>query len=207
MEIHFLLSGIVFGLSGGLSPGPLLTLVISETLRHGAGAGIRIALAPLFTDGPIIILILLVFRNLSEYGNILAVLTLCGSGFLMFLAWKNITFKVETAHSENLSLPTLTKGVIANLLNPSPYLFWAVVGGPLLLNARKISTLTAAAFLTGFYAMLLGTKILIAVTVEKSREFLKSKHYVYALRFLGLVLVFFSLKFFQEGIHWFYPEN
>lgn len=53
--IGFLLSGILLGLSGGLAPGPLLTLVASETLRHGARAGVRVALAPLLTDLPIVL--------------------------------------------------------------------------------------------------------------------------------------------------------
>ena len=35
VESSLLVSGAVFGLSGGLTPGPLLTLVISETLKHG----------------------------------------------------------------------------------------------------------------------------------------------------------------------------
>jgi threonine/homoserine/homoserine lactone efflux protein len=39
-------TAVVFGLSAGLSPGPLLTLVIAETLKRGIAAGIRIAVAP-----------------------------------------------------------------------------------------------------------------------------------------------------------------
>ena len=33
-SLPFLLSGLLFGLVAGMSPGPLLTLVISETLRR-----------------------------------------------------------------------------------------------------------------------------------------------------------------------------
>jgi threonine/homoserine/homoserine lactone efflux protein len=47
-------TALVFGLSAGLSPGPLMTLVIAETLKRGIPAGIRIAVAPLITDLPII---------------------------------------------------------------------------------------------------------------------------------------------------------
>ncbi|MGB2681816.1 MAG: LysE family translocator, partial [Candidatus Competibacter sp.] len=62
----FVLSGLMLGLSGGLSPGPLLALVASESLRHGVGAGIKIALAPLLTDLPIILATLLVLEPLSD---------------------------------------------------------------------------------------------------------------------------------------------
>ena len=48
-------TGMLFGLSAGLAPGPLLALGIAQTLRFGAGQGVRVALAPLITDLPIIV--------------------------------------------------------------------------------------------------------------------------------------------------------
>ena len=48
------LFGVVFGLAAGLMPGPLLALVIQQTLRHGPGEGIKVAAAPLLTDLPIV---------------------------------------------------------------------------------------------------------------------------------------------------------
>ncbi|MDY6953588.1 MAG: LysE family translocator, partial [Thermodesulfobacteriota bacterium] len=48
--------GIVLGLSAGFAPGPLLALVISQTLRHNAVEGLKVALAPLVTDLPIILI-------------------------------------------------------------------------------------------------------------------------------------------------------
>ena len=48
-------SGAFLGLSCGLAPGPLLALLLAQTLRHGPGEGCKVALAPLFTDAPIIV--------------------------------------------------------------------------------------------------------------------------------------------------------
>ncbi|UCD33501.1 MAG: hypothetical protein JSV38_06465 [Desulfobacterales bacterium] len=47
--------GVMFGLSAGFAPGPLLTLVITQTLRHGIKEGILTASAPVLTDAPIIL--------------------------------------------------------------------------------------------------------------------------------------------------------
>ncbi len=44
-EAALLISGLVFGLSGGLTPGPLLALIITQSLRYGPREGIRIAIA------------------------------------------------------------------------------------------------------------------------------------------------------------------
>ncbi|MFK5986205.1 MAG: hypothetical protein QM479_12390 [Pseudomonadota bacterium] len=53
--IDFFTLGIALALSAGFAPGPLLTLVISETLQHDIKAGIKVAFAPIITDFPIMI--------------------------------------------------------------------------------------------------------------------------------------------------------
>ena len=57
--------GLSMGLSAGISPGPLLTLVITASLRSGLAGGLRVALSPLITDVPIIILSVLLIDRLS----------------------------------------------------------------------------------------------------------------------------------------------
>ena len=49
------LAGTTLGLVEGIKPGPLLTMVIKETLSGGLRAGIWTAAAPIFTDGPLVI--------------------------------------------------------------------------------------------------------------------------------------------------------
>lgn len=44
--LPFLVSGCVFGLAGGFSPGPTTTVVVSQTLRFGVLEGIKVAIAP-----------------------------------------------------------------------------------------------------------------------------------------------------------------
>ena len=39
-------SAVVYGLSAGFSPGPLLALVISQTLRYGIREGVKAAWRP-----------------------------------------------------------------------------------------------------------------------------------------------------------------
>ena len=61
--INYLLSGALLSLSAGFSPRPLLTLVISEPLQHSARASVKVALAPILTDLPIISLTLFALEN------------------------------------------------------------------------------------------------------------------------------------------------
>ena len=47
------IAGATLGIVEGIKPGPLLTMVIRETLSGGLRAGLWTAAAPIFTDGPL----------------------------------------------------------------------------------------------------------------------------------------------------------
>jgi threonine/homoserine/homoserine lactone efflux protein len=64
----------------------------------------------------------------------------------------------------------LRQAVLVNALSPHPWLFWATVGGPLLVEAGDESAALAVAFLAGFYAMLVGAKVGMAGLVEIGRR-------------------------------------
>ena len=65
------LAGAAFGLSAGITPGPLLALVIAQTLAHGPREGGKVALAPLLTDSPIILGALLLTSSAASHGTLL----------------------------------------------------------------------------------------------------------------------------------------
>jgi threonine/homoserine/homoserine lactone efflux protein len=197
---QFLGIGILLGLSAGIAPGPLLMLVISETLRHGTRAGITVALAPIITDLPIIAASLLVLANLAGYGPVLGVVSLFGSLFLCYTGYQTLRVTpVDLAlpGSENRSL---AKGILTNLLSPHPYLFWITVGTPLVYRTLEQGPLSLAAFLGGFYLCLVGSKVMLAVGVGRSRALLRGRPYLYSMRLLGLLLLLFALLLLRDGI-------
>jgi len=79
--IPFLTAGIIFGLTAGMSPGPLLTLVITETLKHNKSEGIKVAIAPLLTDIPIIVVTLFVLSKLANSDIALGIIAILGDYF------------------------------------------------------------------------------------------------------------------------------
>jgi len=199
-EFTFLLSGIIFGLTLGVSPGPLLTLVISETLKHNKKEGTKIAIAPLITDLPIVLITIMVLSKMSNFDPILGSISILGAIFIGYLAYENISTKSVEINIQNVKPQSLKKGIIANFLSPHPYIFWFIIGAPTVLKALGISLFSAVIFILGFYVFLVGSKIFIATVVEKSRSFLKSKIYVYVIKLLGILLLLFSLMFLMEGL-------
>src|SRR5512135_891568 len=119
--ITFLSAGIVLGLSAGFSPGPLMTLVISQTLRHGIREGVMVAVAPLVTDFPIILGATLLLTGLENYRAVLGAISLAGGLFVLLLAWESFrTAGVETSNPDTAP-QSLGKGIMVNLLSPYPY--------------------------------------------------------------------------------------
>ena len=199
----YLLTGIIFGLTAGISPGPILTLVISETLRHNKREGIKIAITPLITDLPIIVLTMLVFSQFTNSDLILGIISILGGGFIAYLGYETIRANSISIDLDNPKPRSLRKGIIVNLLSPHPYLFWLVVGSPLLFKAYKLNPWAAVAFVVAFYACLVGSKIIIANLVDRSRSFLKNKAFLWTMRMLGLALLAFAIIFIIDGLKFF----
>jgi threonine/homoserine/homoserine lactone efflux protein len=196
----YLTIGIILGLSAGFTPGPLFTLVISETIRHGIGAGVRVALAPIVTDLPIILLAVFALAGLSSFHGVLGCISIAGGCFIVFLAWESFRAGGEDLDPLVERPKSLAKGIAANALSPYPYLFWLSVGAPQMLKAMKYNILALVAFITGFYVCLVGSKILMAVLVGKSRTFLCGRFYIYTMRLLGLILAGFAVILFRDGL-------
>jgi threonine/homoserine/homoserine lactone efflux protein len=198
--IEYLGKGTLLGLAAGFAPGPLLVLVISETIRHGIREGIEVSAAPLLTDIPILLVSLFILSKLSAVDALLGILSMAGAGFILYLGWEGL--KVKPIHidpSQTVS-HALRKGVITNALNPHPYVFYMTVGGPIFLRALNQGTVSAAAFFCSFLFFLVGSKVVLALATERSRSFLKGPVYLWIMRGLGVALVAFSVTLIREGL-------
>ncbi len=197
---EFLTLGIVLGLSAGLTPGPLLALVISETMRHGIRNGLRVAVSPIFTDLPIILLTLFVLAQLSEFKSILGVISLAGAAVILYMGIESMTPKSIVLNVPAPEPKSLRKGILVNLLSPHPYLFWLSVGGAIMNRALSQGYPALLAFIGGFYVALIGAKILLTVLVGRSRSFLSGTVYKYIMCLLGLILCFLALLLLRDGL-------
>jgi threonine/homoserine/homoserine lactone efflux protein len=201
--VEYLLTGIFIALSAGLSPGPLMALMISQTIHHGLGEGIKIAIAPILTDIPIIIIITLLVSLFSGIDLFLAGISFLGACYLAYLAYESFKIKGITVVKGKVKPRSLKKGALTNFLNPSVYFFWFTIGGPLLLKSMQKNEFSyGIIFVITFLVTLFLAQFMIVLVAAHSRGFLKSTAYIYVNRFLGLLLLFFAFRFFQEGLHY-----
>jgi len=197
--IEFLSAGMLLGLAAGFAPGPLLVLVISETLKHNIKAGIKVSIAPLITDVPIILISLLILNRLADFKPILGCISIFGGLFILYLGYESLKTRGVELNLSSVSSSSFRKGVITNALNPHPYIFYMTVGAPIILKGINQNFLSALLFVGIFLLFLVGSKVVLAMVVERSRAFLKGRVYGWVMRTLGALLLLFSMVLFRDG--------
>lgn len=161
--LPFLLQGLTLGFSAAVQPGPFQAYLLSQTLKLGPRRALPLTLAPLFSDGPIIALILFLLVQMPAW--LVRGLQVVGGLFLLYLAYRAfrsaqvsaaLTVEALTARGPGRGL---LESTLMNLLNPNPYLFWSLAGGAVLLEAWRQSPLYALSFLAMFYVTMIGGMI------------------------------------------------
>ncbi len=189
--MQWLFIGMGLGLLAGVAPGPLLALLVSTSLQRGFGAGIRIALAPLFTDVPVLTAVLLILTQLSQ-GYIQAI-GIIGGGYIIALGVS--TFRRADQENpgkvrEGQETHDFWKGILANFLSFSVWAFWAVIGGPLLLRAWYGGGWTnAGAFLTSYFSTAIGVKVAVAWGIARERNKLGGDWFARVLKISAVGLI------------------
>jgi len=177
-----------------------MVLVIAETLEHGMRAGVKVAIAPLLTDLPILVLVFLVLNQLQNLSLAMMLINLAGACLLVYFGvviWNTAQPDLEASPVKQQSLK---KGVIANFLNPNPYLFWLLIGGPSVLAAWAESRFAAVGYLIVFYGLLVGAKVGVALLVGRSRKFLQGTWYRRVMRVLSVLLIAYAWVFLDQAI-------
>jgi len=151
--LSYLVFGITYAFAAAVQPGPLMTYLISQTLKRGWRSTLPAAFAPVISDGPILILVLCLLSTMPD--SFIVILRIGGGLFLLYLgfrafkSWKE--FDANQTISNESGQQTLLNAVFVNLLNPAPYLGWSLIMGPLFLEGWRKAPINGIAMIIGFY--------------------------------------------------------
>ena len=158
-----LLIALALGLVAGLVPGPFSALIASTAIEAGLAAGVEVALVPLLTETPIMLLTALFLTQLPL--SVLRWVGVAGGAILLFVAVR-IFYKSERL-TEARSAPRAgkrrwVKPALVAVVSPNPWLFWLLVGSPLVLRAWYRSWTLGVATWAVYFTAFMSTQLLIA---------------------------------------------
>ena len=157
-----LLFAITYAFACVVQPGPFQAFLLSESLTHGWRKTVPLVFAPLFSDIPVIVLVIFVLTKIPAAA--IQILQCFGGAYLLFLAYQAFqtwrTFNVRSPQ-EIPARRNFFKAVFGNVLNPNPYLGWSLVMGPLLIKCWNDTPIHGILMLISFYGSLILYSILM----------------------------------------------
>ena len=162
--INYLIFGVSYSFACVVQPGPFQAFLLSRSLTNGWRKTIPLVFAPLISDTPIIIIVLLFLTTIPH--EALYILQCAGGIFLLYLAYRAyITWSKLSQSDKKDIIPgkNLFSAVIVNLLNPAPYIGWSTVMGPQLIKGWSENPASGIILLSGFYGSMVIYSALMVV--------------------------------------------
>ena len=199
--IPFLTQGLLLGGTAAAQPGPFQAYLLSQTLKNGWRRTFWAAFAPLISDGPIVLLVLLILTQTPDW--FLVLLRLVGGGFLLYLAWgayQSFRDFVVVEPEAGAGKQTIFEAALMNALSPNPYIFWATIAGPILIEGWRLSPSFGISFLLGFYGTLVGGFVGFIAIFAVARQ-LDPRFSRLLSGFSAIVLFIFAIYQIYQGIN------
>jgi len=169
--LKYILIGGGFAFAAAAQPGPLQAFLLSRVAVGGWKRTLPAAFAPVISDGPIAVLVLVVLNRVA--GGFEHILKFAGGILLLYFAGSALAAWRRDKAGTEMEAPsaprTLLQAVSVNLVNPGPYLGWSLVLGPLAIEAWNESAGYAIVLIASFYVTMvlsLGLFILLLGTTS-----------------------------------------
>ncbi len=161
------LAGAWLGLSAAAAPGPLQAYLLAQSVRNGAARTLPVACVPLVTDPPLIAVVLAVLAQLPP--GFLRGLGILGGLVVLWLGAGALRAAFGAPAPAPAGAPPagFVRALLVNFTNPNAWLWWSTAAGPILVSAWQTSPLSAAAFLAGFYLLLVGGNLLFVLLASR----------------------------------------
>jgi threonine/homoserine/homoserine lactone efflux protein len=155
-------TAFALGFALGAAPGPVQVLILSEAAKRGFTGGLRVMLG---ANGTLFVIVLLLALGMSSHApgpGLLRVMRLAGGAFLFYVAVSELrSLRRPAVEQESTgsgrSLGPTTKGVVAVLVNPAAWIFFATTASAVMADVsssagRSAAILAACAMAVGVSA-------------------------------------------------------
>ncbi len=198
--LPILLSVVVISLSGVMMPGPVTAVTVAKSYRT-PWAGTQIAIGHAIIEVPLILWIYLGFGQFFDNITVRLVLSVLGSGILIWLGVSMFRVRAEVVHSgKDLPYSAVTAGILTSALNPFFLLWWATVGSMLVMKFHDFGTTGLIAFILAHWLSDLVWLSLVSVLVYRTQKLWRGKAQEGVFIACSLLLIGFGGWFLVSGI-------
>ncbi|MFA5383908.1 MAG: LysE family transporter [Eubacteriales bacterium] len=221
------LTTFLVSFSGAVSPGPLLSVAISESIKRGFKAGPLIVLGHAILEGALVIALIMGLAAFLGSNAVQKVIAFAGSLILLYLGWlmlKNSRF-VEVQLTNSISEGSAGKqdekqgkgrffphlffresylvweGIFTSISNPYWTLWWATIGLGYITISLQQGTYGLASFFSGHILADLAWYSFVAAMISRGRKFLRPVIYRRINEACGLFLIGLGLYFIYWGLY------
>jgi threonine/homoserine/homoserine lactone efflux protein len=166
-------------------------------------SGLWTASAPIFTDGPLIIVSFLFASLIADNPGILVFISILGAAFMFKMGVE--CFNIEPPSVAILLEPISSRkafgrGVLTNLLNPNVYIFWFLIGGPIMAASVEAEPLAPIAYAVSFILCIILVKCGVALAIYRLRDGMPIHIYRAVLTACGFAMILFAVGYL--GFAW-----
>jgi threonine/homoserine/homoserine lactone efflux protein len=198
--LPILLSVVVISFSGVMMPGPMTAVTLAKSYKS-PWAGTQIALGHAVIEVPMILLIYFGFAQFFQNDIVRLVLSVLGSGMILWLGIIMFRARVEVVEKgKDLPYNSFTAGILASVFNPFFLLWWATIGGMLIMRILDFGTTGLIVFIIIHWSCDLLWLSLFSVVVYRTHTLWGRKLQEWLFTACSLLLVGFGLWFLISGI-------
>lgn len=200
------LTSFFVGMSGALTPGPVLLVTITETARRGFMAGPAIALGHGLLELITVVLLTLGVSQVLRVGMVPGLVGLLGGAFLLWMAYRMLRGVARLSLSSVLlergsgfAAGPVIAGITASLANPYWLVWWATVGASFIVNTVSFGFLGVATFYLGHVSADLVWLAFVAGLITTGRRLMTDRVYRGIIVACAIFLVALGLFFMLSG--------
>ena len=195
-----LLSVIIISFSGAMLPGPMFAVTLAKSYKS-PWAGIWISLGHAVIELPLILLIYFGFAQFFQVSMVRLVLSVAGSGMIIWLGVSMFRARTDVVRQgKDLPYNAFTAGILATAFNPLFLVWWATIGGMLIMRVLEFGTAGLIIFTLVHWLCDLVWLTLVSNVIYRTRTSWGQRVQEWLFIACSLLLVGFGIWFLISGI-------
>lgn len=179
-------SSFLVGLSGAVSPGPLLAFNIQETMRRGFMAGPYVATGHAMLELLVVAALALGLSQVIDSDPVIATVGVLGGLFLLWMGWRMLRdpargapWLADPRHDTGRQSVTgpIVGGILVSLSNPFWTVWWITVGATFITRSLELGLLGIGAFYLGHILSDYSWYSLVSIVLASGRRLMTDRIY------------------------------